>query len=156
MEPPPTAMEKKKQRVVVFWPLLYWLLGGGLSALGCGLGPLYHVVARAWLYAFIPGVLLLWTPMLVLGRDSLWLGYLCGLYWKRIRRQNIVAVIDFYPRPGSPWFHRGTLCVRTSDDGLYELPTTANRWKQRLAEALHDCYGVKIDPQPLPPYHQLK
>ncbi len=146
-----------KTRFFIFWPLLYWLLGGGLTVVGWWLGPWKHIVARVWLYPFFFGVLGLTSmPVLVLGRDSVWLGYLCGLYWKRIRRQNIMAVIDFYPRSGSPWFYQGALFIRSSDDGLYELPTTTDRWKRRLAECLHERYGVKIDSQPMLPYHQLK
>ena len=156
MEPTPTAMDKKNHRVVVFWPLVNWLLGAGLVALGLWLGPWKHVLARVWLYpVIIGGFFLVWSEVLVLGRESIWLVFPFGLHWKRIRRKDIVAVIDFSPRLGQEKRdYRGGLAVRTADDGLYSFDNTATaRQKRRLAELLRELYGVEINPQPLPPYH---
>ena len=154
MEPTPTAMDGKKRRVLVFWPLAEWLVGAGLVALGLWLGPWKHVVARFWLYPVIFGVLqLMGSQVLVLGRESLWLVYPFVLRWKRIRRQDILRVIDFHPRPGSPRWLGGRLCVRTADD-VYALVTLGNLHKRQFAEILHDLYGVEITTDSLPPYHQ--
>ena len=155
MEPSPTAMENKTQQVVVFWPLVNWLLGAGLVALGLWLGPWKQVVASVWLYpVIIGGFFLVVSEVLVLGRESMWLVFPFGLHWKRIRRKDIVAVIDFYPRLGETRDYSGGLAVRTADDGLYWFDNTATaRQKRRLAELLCELYGVKIAPQPLPPYH---
>lgn len=155
MEPFPTAMEKKNQRIVIFWPFMTWLMGVGLVVLGLRLGPWKHVVASVWLYPVIfGGYCLVCSEVLVLGHESLWQVFPFGLHWKRIRRKDIVAVIDFYPRLGETRDYRGGLAVRTADDGLYWFDNTATaRQKRRLAELLYELYGVKIAPQPLPPYH---
>lgn len=148
-------MDGKKQRAVVFWPLENWLEGVALVAVGLWLGPWKHVFARVWLYPVLLGAyLLVVSQVLVMGRGALWLVYPFGLHWKRIRREDIVAVIDFHARPGSPRWEKGCLSVRTADDGLYGLDTSANHRKSRLAEALREIYGVEPAPQPLPPYHQ--
>ena len=134
-------MEKRKQQIVVFWPVGQWSAFVGISALLLWFGmtnPLHATFSRwNWtvVFAFF-AVGFVWTPVPVVGRESLWMVRLFGLYWKRVRGRNLVSVVM---KPHS-------LFLRSNDGEIELVESFSMRRNRRIAETLHERFGVEVKP----------
>ena len=127
-------MEKRKQQIVVFWPVGQWVVFGGLSAEWCWVGLTNSVLAICMVSLFVG--LMVWTPVPVVGRESLWLVRLCGLYWKRVRGRDLGAVVMM----------SRSLILKDHEGWIDEVSSFSMRRNRRIAEALHERFGVEIKP----------
>ena len=138
-------MEKRKQQILVFWPVGNWLVIGGICAffLWLGLGhPLgfgkgWRLATWETMTCFVFfAAWLVWTPVPVVGRESLWLVRLFGLYWKRVRGQDLGAVVMM----------SHSLILKDHEGWIDQVDSVSARRNRRIAEALHEHFGVEIKP----------
>ena len=134
-------MEKRKQQIVVFWPVGQWVVFGGIAALWFWFGvtnPTHATFSRwnwTWGFAIFAGWMA-WTPVPMVGRESLWLVRLFGLYWKRVRGQDLGAVVMM----------SHSLTLKDHNGWIDEVASLSVRRNRRIAEALHEHFGVEIKP----------
>ena len=134
-------MEKRKQQIVVFWPVGQWVVFGGLAVLLCWFGVTNptHATFSRWNWTIVVAIWvggMLWTPVLVVGRKSLWLVRLFGLYWKRVRGRDLGAVVMM----------SRSLILKDHEGWIDEVSSFSMRRNRRIAEALHERFGVEIKP----------
>ena len=156
-------MEKRKSRPVVFVPIAQWafialLLVGGLFirlAGACLAGVLRGIEELEQGQRFIREFFTSWgngqgillgmcifacgvaaPPVLIVGRKSLWLVRLFGLYWKRVRGQDLGAVVMM----------SHSLILKDHNGWIDEVASLSVRRNRRIAEALHEHFGVEIKP----------
>ena len=131
-------MKEAKKGVAVFCPVAVWLMYGALVVLGVWLGwyrPPTRLSSWVWTTALIVGVWRLGSvPVLVAGRESLWLVRAFGLWWKRARRRDMVVLV---------LFPQGGLLLRTVEEVL-EVGVSGKRGNRRVAETLRERFGVGI------------
>ena len=138
-------MEKRKQQIVVFWPVGEWVVIGGICAfllwLGLchplGFGKGWRLATWTTMTGLAPfAAWLVWTPVPVVGRESLWLVRLCGLYWKRVRGRDLRAVVMM----------SRSLILKDHEGWIDEVSSFSMRRNRCIAEALHERFGVEIKP----------
>ena len=138
-------MEKRKQHIIVFWPVGDWLLIGGIAAffmwLGwghpLGFGKDWRLATWSTMTVFsFFAVWLVWTPVPVVGRESLWLVRLFGLYWKRVRGRDLGTVVVM----------AHSLILKNHDGWIGQVDSVSMRRNRRLAETLRERFGVEIKP----------
>lgn len=131
-------MKEAKKGVAVFCPVAGWLMWGGVVVLRLGWGFLSDEIAE-WKWAVfmvaVWGLVNVKVPVVVVGRESLWLVRALGVYWKRIKGRDLRALLLV---SGGE-----RLLLRTTDDVL-ELVGWTKRGNRRVAEALHGRFGVGI------------
>lgn len=136
-------MEKRKQHIIVFWPVGNWLVIGGISAFFLWLG-LGHPLGfgKDWrlatwttmtVFAFF-AVWLVWTPVPVVARGSLWLVRLFGLYWKRVRGRDLGAVVMM----------SHSLILKDRKGWSDQVDSLSMHRNRCLADTLHERFGVEI------------
>ena len=157
-------MEKRKSRAVVFVPVAQWVfitllfcvglfsrMEGACLAARVLRGPEELEQGQRFIREFftswgdVQGILLgmcifacgvAAPPVLIMGRKSLWLVRLFGLYWKRVRGRDLGAVVMM----------SRSLILKDHEGWIDEVSSFSMRRNRRIAEALHERFGVEIKP----------